>query len=113
VAFSYDISTNRGKVRLQLGDTTSTAYVFEDDEIDYFLTKGSTVDGATVEGLRVLLASKAHRVKRATVHGLTIDDTAQIAALQASIAELGGMPSLSITFPANIPSDRGYTEPNQ
>lgn len=110
MAFTYDITTERGQVRLGLGDTTAAAFIFEDDEIDYFLSKGGTVTKATVEGLRVLLASKAHRVKRARVHGLSIDDTAQIAALQASITELGGLPTIGVMTPALLPSDRGYVE---
>ena len=42
MAFTYDITTNRGKVRLLIGDTDSTDYQFEDDEIDAFLTMASS-----------------------------------------------------------------------
>lgn len=38
MAFTYDVSTDRGKTRLMIPDNTSTAYVFEDDEIDAFLS---------------------------------------------------------------------------
>ncbi|KKL78369.1 hypothetical protein LCGC14_2025560 [marine sediment metagenome] len=41
MAFTYDITTNRGKVRLLISDTDSTDYQFEDDEIDAFLTMAS------------------------------------------------------------------------
>jgi len=41
MACTYDITTNRGKVRLIIGDTSTTACVFSDAEIDYFLTTNS------------------------------------------------------------------------
>jgi len=37
MAFTYSVSTDRGKVRLFCYDIDSTEYVFEDDEIDVFL----------------------------------------------------------------------------
>ena len=111
MAFTYDIGTDIGKVRIQLGDVDASAYIFEDNEIQYCLDKGKTIDGATIQGLMMLLGSKSHRVKRAAVHGLTMDDSAQIDAIKATIrAYGGGMPSLKSAMPALIPSDRGYTE---
>lgn len=38
MAFTYDITTDRGKVRLLIGDTVDAGHQFEDDEIDAFLT---------------------------------------------------------------------------
>ena len=38
---SYDITTNVGKVRLNIGDTDTTNEVFSDDEIGIFLTRES------------------------------------------------------------------------
>ncbi len=38
MAFNYDITTDRGKVRLLIGDTVDAGHQFEDDEIDAFLT---------------------------------------------------------------------------
>ena len=37
MAFNYDITTDRGKVRLLIGDTVDAGHQFEDDEIDAFL----------------------------------------------------------------------------
>jgi len=42
MAFTYDITTNRGKVRLLIGDNVLATYHFEDDEIDAFLTMASS-----------------------------------------------------------------------
>lgn len=110
MAFTYDLTTDRGKVRLLLSDTDSSAYVFEDDEIDYFLTLGTTVKGAAVEGARVLLADKARRMKRFTLHGMTYDDTAAVAALQALIAEYGGTMATASTSLTLHPFDEGYDD---
>ena len=38
MACTYDITTDRGKVRLIIGDTSTTACVFSDAEIDIFLS---------------------------------------------------------------------------
>jgi len=38
MAFTYDPSTSRGRVRLLLADTNSSSYTFEDEEIDAFLS---------------------------------------------------------------------------
>lgn len=111
MAFTYDLSTSRGQTRLELGDTNSTAYVFEDDEVDYLLTQGGSVAGAVRAGLQVLLISRAKRVKRASSMGVTIDDTAQCAELRQALTLLGGpltLPSVSVTFPGRLPSDPGY-----
>lgn len=41
MAFTYDASTNRGKVRLLIGDNDSTDVLLQDDEVDFFLTDTS------------------------------------------------------------------------
>ena len=47
MAFTYSLSTNRGKVRLLIPDTNSEAYELEDEEVDYFLTvRGNNVKAA-------------------------------------------------------------------
>ena len=42
MAFTYDVTTDRGKVRLLIGDTDAADYQFEDAEIDAFLTMASS-----------------------------------------------------------------------
>lgn len=41
MAFTYDINTNRGKVRRLCSDTDSGDQIFTDDEIDFFLDEAS------------------------------------------------------------------------
>ena len=48
MAFTYDISTNRGKVRFLVGDTDATDYFLEDNEIDYLLLVWTSVQTAAV-----------------------------------------------------------------
>ena len=115
---TYDVTTDRGKVRLRLGDTSTTAgeYVFEDAEIDYFLATGGNVARAVVLGLRVLLSSKSHRTKRFADAGTSYDDTAQIeglkAALEAAEIEAGAdaLPVARVRMSALNPGDRSYEE---
>ena len=38
MTFTYDLTTDRGKVRLLVPDRVSTDYLFQDDEIDAFLS---------------------------------------------------------------------------
>lgn len=111
MAFTYDISTNRGRVRLNLSDTSATGYVFEDDEIDALLTEAGTVDGATVGLLRVLLVNRARRVKSFSMQGLSLNDTAQIAAIKEAIGQFGGdVATVQAVMPSLLPSDAGWTE---
>jgi len=114
VSFTYAIATDRGRVRLLIADTSGSAYAFEDDEIDYFLTAEGTVVRAAYLAVRTLLADKARRVKRAEVGGIPYDDTAQIAALQALLASLAttstaDLPTVNTIAPATLPMDLAWT----
>lgn len=52
MACTYDITTNRGKVRLIINDVSTTACVFSDAEIDVFLAMHSdNVNLAAAEAL--------------------------------------------------------------
>lgn len=109
MAFTYDISTDRGRVRLYLSDTDSAAYVFEDDEIDYFLTRGGSVDGAVVEGARSLLASAARRTKYFQVQGVSLDDRHQVSALNDLIGQFGGnVATVTVSGPTTHPFDEAF-----
>ena len=112
MAFTYDITTPRGRVRFNLSDTDSGAYVFEDAEIDQMLTTEGDTDGATVACIRALLADRGRRAKRFSMQGLSLDDTAQIQALRELLALYGGdLPSVAIVMPDLLPMDQGFDEP--
>ena len=111
MAFTYDITTQRGRVRLNLADTDSSAYIFEDAEIDQLLSVEGGVDGATAACIRVLLADRGRRAKRFSRQGLTLDDTAQITALQSLLTTYGGdLPSVAAVLPDLLPSDEGFDD---
>ena len=109
--FTYDTTTNRGKVRLKLSDTNTAAYGFEDAEIDLFLSEGGTVDKAVILGLRVLLVDAARRTKAFSVPGASYNDSARVAGLKEALRMYGGdMPTVSVITPATQPYDTGYVE---
>lgn len=65
--FTYDLTTNVGKVRLLVGDTVQDSGVrpdgsnFTDDEIDYFLdAEGDSIDMATARACDVLATQWAN-----------------------------------------------------
>lgn len=112
MAFTYDVSTDRGLVRLQLSDTDSAAYWFEDAEIDALLSKGGSVDAATGLGARALLASKTLRSKKFSLPGMSYDDTATVAELRALVEMYGaGTSAVGVVMPALHPYDSGFVEP--
>lgn len=67
MSFTYDLTTNIGKLRLALGDTTDGAGVrpdganLEDEELDAFLAlEGDNVDLATARACEVLATQWAN-----------------------------------------------------
>jgi len=60
MSLPYDITTNVGKVRLIIGDTDATDYVFEDAEINYFLTENANnISLAAADALEAWMAKYA------------------------------------------------------
>lgn len=55
MAFTFDVATDRGKVRLLITDTDENNYIFEDDEIDAFLSM-TAVGGENVVPYAAALA---------------------------------------------------------
>lgn len=61
MAFTYDLATDSGKVRLLIPDTSATAYVFEDDELDAFLSlESSDPRRAAAMALETMASSEAY-----------------------------------------------------
>jgi len=61
VAFTYDLATDVGKVRLLIGDTTTPGELFQDGEIQAFLdlNGGTDVFSAAADAVLAILADKA------------------------------------------------------
>jgi len=111
MAFTYDLSTDTGAVRLRIADTTSTAYAFEDAEIAYFLSTAGTVIGAARLALQTLLTDAARRERVFKLPGVDYDDKGRCAALQIALKNLGGdLPTLDVVSGATLPFDSAYVE---
>ncbi len=112
MAFTYDLSTSVGQIRLRIADTIEATHLFSDEELEFFYSSSSTVNGAAIEALRVLLADRARRVRRFADSGLSLDDTAQVDAIRKAIAALGGSGArLSVVDTAPFPGDGSFVEP--
>lgn len=111
MSFTYDLTTSRGMVRLQVSDTNSAAYAFEDAEIDYFLSKGGSVNGGTVEALRVLYIDASKRAKAFSLPGVSYNDTSRLAGIKEALKMYGGeMPTISTLRVTRLPMDTGHYE---
>lgn len=63
MSYSYDLTTDRGRVRLQIPDHDETALIFQDEEIDAFLTIEGSVAGALAGALETIASSEALTLK--------------------------------------------------
>jgi hypothetical protein len=92
VAFSYDLTTDRGKLRLLIGDTATTkaeAQIFTDEEIDAFLAlEGSDLKLAAARALEAMAASQVMILKVIRLLDLQTDGAAVSRELRAQAKEL-------------------------
>lgn len=67
MAFTYDVTVDRGRVRLLIGDTNvvnAARQVFSDEEVDAFLTlRGGSVFAAAATALRSIAANEVQVLK--------------------------------------------------
>ena len=61
--FSYDPSTDAGKVRLLIPDNTEASYVFDDEEISVFLAMEGRVKRAAAMALETIAANEVMVLK--------------------------------------------------
>lgn len=89
MAFTYDVTTDRGKTRLLAVDTKSTDYIFDDDEIDTFLAlQSNSVYRAAALALDTIASNEALVLKRVTSLDLSTDGPATAKALRESADQL-------------------------
>lgn len=110
MAFTYDLATSVGQLRLAISDTNAAAYGFEDAELTYLLTTGGSHNAAVILALRTLLVDAARRSKAFTVPGLTYNDAGRVAGIQAALKMYGDLPTVTIITPAALPYESGYVE---
>lgn len=99
MAFTYDTATDRGAVRLGLADTSAAHPIFTDAEIDFFLSSGGSVAEAINMGLRTMKTAAALR-----------GDVARVAAIDEVLASRTALPTLTVSMPALLPMDGGWTQ---
>lgn len=77
MAFTYDLNTDVGKVRLLIMDTDSTAYMFEDGELSAFLLmEGDVVRRGAALALETMASNEAFVSKRIRLLDLQTDGPA-------------------------------------
>ena len=85
MAFSYDLSTARGKTRLKIRDTdivNADRQIFQDDEIDFFLTEaGADLNLAAAGALDAIAANAALLAKMEKIGDYSINSTAMAGAV--------------------------------
>ncbi|MFA4972446.1 MAG: hypothetical protein WC683_07515 [bacterium] len=89
MAFTYDVSTDRGKVRLLSTDRKAARPIFDDDEIDAFLAmNGNEVKLAAAAALEQMASNEAMVLKVISNNGLSTNGAAVAQALMARAAKL-------------------------
>ncbi|RJQ04822.1 MAG: hypothetical protein C4551_10105 [Bacillota bacterium] len=82
MTFSYDLSTTRGKVRLLVKDTNYSSQIFQDDEVDAFLTmESNVVKRAAALALETIASDEALTTKVIRALELSMDGPAVARAL--------------------------------
>ena len=89
MAFTYDLSTDRGTVRLIITDSDHDNPIFEDNEIDKFLSLTAVngtndVNLAAAMALETIASSESLVQKKIKLLDLTTDGPAVAAALRTS-----------------------------
>ena len=90
MAFTYDLATPRGKVRLKIRDTDTTdpdRQLFQDDEIDFFITDAeSDLNLAAAGALDAVAANAAVLAKMEKIGNYSIDSKSMAAAVMKAAA---------------------------
>lgn len=112
MAFTCNLSTTIGMVRLYLCDTREETAFFTDEELQALVTAHGTAELATAAAARICLMQVARFARSFTgPDGASVDETATAAYLQDLITRYGGaalMPTVSIQRAAPSPQDWTY-----
>jgi len=73
MAYTYDLATDIGKVRRNIGDTSTSAAHFTDAELTSFVSDGGSVEAASGLALMAWAASLATEDELVTVGSFTGD----------------------------------------
>lgn len=101
MSYSYDLTTDRGRVRLQIPDHDETALIFQDEEIDAFLAIEGSVAGALAGALETIASSEALTLKVIQLLDVRTDGAKLAAELRAraqAIRDRLSTPETSASF---------------
>lgn len=73
MAFTYDLSTDIGKIRLLIPDSQADSYVFEDAEIEAFLALETGIRTAAALALETIASNEALVLKSIKLLDLSTD----------------------------------------
>ena len=90
MTFTYDTSSNRGRVRLLIPDADASTHVFEDDEIDAFLSLETDVRRAAALALETIASSQAMTLKVIKLLDLQTDGASVAKSLMTRASALRG-----------------------
>lgn len=82
MAFTYDLTTDTGKVRLLITDTDNSSPLFQDEEINAFLVLNDGVKRAAAAALDVIASSQALVLKVIRTLDLSTDGPSVARALR-------------------------------
>ncbi len=88
MAFIYDVATDIGKVRLLITDTDNSSPIFQDEEIDAFLTLNDGVKRSAAAALDVIASNQALVLKVIRTLDLSTDGAATARALREHADQL-------------------------
>lgn len=89
MAFTYDLDSDTGKMRMLIPDNNAAAYVFEDAELSAILAmESSSVKRATALALETMASNEAFVLKYITLLDLTTNGPAVSRELRARAADL-------------------------
>lgn len=95
MAFTYDPTTERGKVRLMIPDRSEASMFFNDEEIDTFLAIEDGVQRAAALALETMASDQAMVLKVIRVTDLSTDGRAVSQALLERAARLRSQADLA------------------
>lgn len=89
MTFTYDVSTSTGKVRMLIPDRDEQNVIFQDDEIQAFLSlNDSSVKRAAAEALETIASDQALTLKVISLMDLSTNGASLATALMARAKQL-------------------------
>lgn len=88
MSYTYDLTTDVGRVRLMVPDRNAADYVFEDEELEAFLAFEGTVKSASALALETIASDQAMVLKVVRILDLQTDGARVSDALLKRAAQL-------------------------